>query len=80
MAAMFGSATTYDTVQKIRACIVTRPAGQNGEEVVLRVTFQRIVWNNLGNVSLMESIEEPQIYGRFFDLLSKAVFLDAHDI
>ena len=67
-----------DKNQKIRASLVTHPAGK--KTIKLRVTFQRIVWNTEGQVSKTQSIEDPKIYQKFFDKLSKAVFLEAHKI
>jgi len=58
------SEVVYDVEQKIRASVVTRPLGRNGTSV--RVTFQRMVWNNQGAISTNESIEEPQLYQDFF--------------
>ena len=69
---------TYDVEQKIRASVVTRPLGRAGTSV--RVTFQRMVWNNRGAISTNESIEEPQLYQQFFIKLSQAIFLTARDI
>ncbi len=70
-----------DVTQKIRVCIVTRPAldssGQPRQDAqVLRVTIQRLVWNSDGNLSHKESIEDPKIYKQFFDRLSKSIFLE----
>ena len=66
--------------QQMRACVVTRPVGENGEYVAVRVTFQRIVWDIEGNVTRSESLNDPKIYLEFFDKLSKAVFLDAQEL
>jgi hypothetical protein len=69
---------TYNVEQRIRASVVTRSLGKSGTSV--RVTFQRIVWNNLGEISVNESIEEPKLYQEFFVKLSNSVFLTAFDI
>lgn len=69
---------SYNVEQRIRASVVTRGLGKSGTSV--RVTFQRIVWNNLGEISINESIEEPKLYQEFFAKLSNSVFLTAFDI
>lgn len=72
------SEVTYNVEQKIRASVVTRSMGRSGTSV--RVTFQRIVWNNLGEVAANESLEEPRLYQEFFAKLSNSVFLTAFTI
>lgn len=72
------SEVTYNVEQKIRASVVTRSMGRSGTSV--RVTFQRIVWNNLGEVAANESLEDPRLYQQFFVKLSNSVFLTAFDI
>ena len=69
---------SYNVEQRIRASVVTRGLGKSGTSV--RVTFQRIVWNNLGEISINESIEEPKLYQEFFAKLSNSLFLTAFDI
>ena len=80
VAAMGGGAMPIDKEQKMRASVVTRPAGEQGEYIVVRVTFQRIVWNTRGQVTKSESLTDPQIYQEFFDKLSKSIFLEAQAI
>jgi hypothetical protein len=70
-----------DVTQKIRISIVTRPAldssGQPRPDAqVIRVTIQRLVWDDEGNLSHAESIEDPKVYQKFFDRLSKSIFLE----
>jgi hypothetical protein len=77
--ALFGTDMLYDSEQQIRACLVTR-SREEGGRAVLRVTFQRLVWNNRGALWKREPIHEEAIYSEFFDMLSKAVFLEAHQI
>ncbi len=80
LAAFSGTDVPYDSEQEIRACLVTRPSGADTSNTLLRVTFQRLVWNNRGVLWKREPIHEPEIYAEFFDKLSKAVFLEAQSI
>lgn len=80
VAALGGGAMPIDSTQKIRASVVTSPVGENRERTRVRVTFQRIVWDTYGAVSKLEKLDDPEMYQEFFERLSKAVFLEAHDI
>jgi len=77
MAVLFGVRTPVDSHQKIRASVVSHPSGS---EMSVRVTFQRVVWNSDNQVARLEFIEDVDIYQKFFEKLSKAVFLEAHEI
>ena len=46
----------------------------------VRVTFQRVVVNTHGQVTLMEALNTPELYQEFYEKLSKSVFLEANDI
>lgn len=78
VALLGGGAMPIDKDQKIRASLITRPNGKG--KTNLRITLQRVVWNTQGQISKTQSIEEPEIYQDFFSKLSKAVFLEAHQI
>lgn len=80
VALLTGVSTPTDNNQKLRASVVTRPIGDEQESIAVRVTFQRIVWNTQGQVSRRESLDDPKAYQEFFEKLSKAVFLEAHDL
>jgi hypothetical protein len=80
VAGMSGGPAMYDSTQKIRVSLVSSPSGENGERTAVRVTFQRIVWNNYGQISRLERLNDPEMYQGFFDKLSKAIFLEAHNI
>ena len=72
-----------DSVQHIRAAFITRPlADSRGRvrDVIARVTFQRTVYNTEHQVARTESLDDPELYQEFFSKLSKAVFLQAHDL
>lgn len=78
VAVLLGVNMPTDSVQKMFASVVTRPAGEHS--IVVRVTFSRIVWNNQKRISKQERMNEPKHYQEFFDKLSKSVFLEAHQI
>ena len=79
IALLLGVNVPTDRDQKLRVSLVTRPAAPDGASILVRVTFQRTVWNDKGMVTKMEPLNEPHFYSEFFELLSKAVYLEAHD-
>lgn len=69
-----------DRNQKLRASLITRPSGPANEHTLVRITFQRIVWNDQGKITKMEPLDDPKFYQQFFEKLSKSVFLEAHEL
>lgn len=78
LAILTKQAQAIDDKQKIRVSLITRPA--NAKETLVRVTFQRVVWNTHGQVSKTEPLDDPQLYQDFFAKLSESVFLTANEI
>jgi hypothetical protein len=76
--ALLGADVPYDHHQKLRASVVTRPTGE--KSLVVRATFQRIVWDSQGSVSRREALNEDWMYQEFFGKLSKALLMEAHDL
>lgn len=76
LSSIFGSSEA-DRDQTIRVSVVTHPSGS---QIVVRVTFQRIVRTTSGYVSRQEFIDDAEIYRRFFEKMSKSVFLEAQQI
>lgn len=75
--------------QQLVANLVTKPLNAEGTKQQVRISFYRIVWKGDGHVNreyvppggqYMEMIRDPSIYQEFFVKLSKAVFLEAHDM
>lgn len=77
---LFDIEIEVDKEQRIRASLTTTPIPRSPESHLVRVTFQRVVWNTDREISKREALSEPQLYQRFFDRLSKSVFLEAHSI
>ena len=71
---------SVDKEQRIRASLVSWPDPNNEGSHFVRVTFQRVVWNTDDVISKREALNDPQLYQRFFEQLSKSVFLEAHSI
>ena len=79
VALLGGGAMPIDDKQKMRASVITH-LNEDGTSMLVRVTFQRVVWNTHGQVTTSESMKDPEIYQEFFSKLSKAIFLEAHEI
>lgn len=78
VAAMGGRADpVWEKDQKIRISVITRTVSQS---TVVRVIFQRVIWNTKNQVSRVETISDPLIYQTFFDRLAQSVFLEANQI
>ncbi|HXZ97421.1 MAG TPA: hypothetical protein VEG37_10330 [Burkholderiales bacterium] len=77
----FGIPIPFDVDQKIRVSLVIRPNPQAkaADEFFVRVTFQRAVRNSFEHVS-RETLKEPELYQKFFERLSKAVFIEGQTI
>ncbi len=79
VAALGGRADpVWDKDQRIRIAIVTKPASDSS--ILVRATFQRVLRNTKNQVSRVETINDPAVYQEFFDKLSQAVFLEAHQL
>lgn len=46
----------------------------------VRVTFQRVVFNKIGQINTQVQIKDVSIYKEFFEKLSKSLFLEANQI
>ena len=85
LAALSGTYVPTDKTQKIRVSLIVRPTdlkvpSKDSSSFNVRVTVQRIVWNDQGQVTRTEAIDEAAIYQEFFAKLSKSLFLEANQI
>lgn len=80
LAALTGAATPVDKDQKIRITLIINNSLEVKGASVVRVTMNRIIWNTQGQPTRAETLNEPELYQAFFEKLSKATFLEAHQI
>jgi len=80
LAALGGGSTPIDDDQKIRVCLVINESLEDKGSSVVRVTLNRFIWNTQGQITKAETLKEPELYQAFFAKLSKATFLEAHEI
>jgi hypothetical protein len=64
--------------QRIRVLLTTHPAAGTSDAHEVRVTFHRFLRQPL--LVEADSLRDPQLYEGFFELLSKAIFLEAHKL
>lgn len=71
---MSGRLNAVEKEQVVRASVTVAPQepARPGSRIV-RITFQRIIWDTRNEIAAREGIVEPQVYSDFFDRLSKAV-------
>lgn len=80
LALLGGGVTATDEQQVMQASVTTAPVGGRMDQIAVRVTFQRIVYNTNGQVSKAESLQDKEMYQGFFEKLSKSIFLEAQEI
>jgi hypothetical protein len=68
-----------DKEQLVKASIIVQPS-LDGSKMVVRATFQRVVWDMAGQISRIETISDVPTYQKFYDALSKSIFLEAQNI
>ena len=81
LAALTGAYIATDEKQMLRISLVIRPvSGESNDNHFVRVTFQRTVLNTTGQITRTEGLDNPEFYEEFFQLLSKAIFLEGQNI
>ena len=79
LGASSNSVAVCDKEQKVKASVIVKPS-LDGNKIVVRVTFQRIIWNMQNQISRIETVNDPEIYKKFYSALSKSIFLEAQEI
>lgn len=78
-AIILGVYVPIDKEQRIRVSVVTSPSSDMAA-IDVRVTFQRMVWNDQGVLYKLERLDTPELYTEFYGKLSKALFLEAQEV
>jgi hypothetical protein len=75
------SGIATDDHQEFRVSLVVRQFAEESDRIhLVRVTFQRVVWDTNNEISKQEALEDPETYQEFFSRLSKSVFLEGEKI
>ena len=61
--------------QKIAVTLVVLPSLARKDEFVARITIQRIVYNKMQQITLMEPVVDAATYQKVFENLSKSIYL-----
>lgn len=69
-----------DDVQDIRLTLVSRPRLEKEQDVVVRITIQRFIWDKEGRLTEQQTITDSTVYAAFFEKMSKAVFLEKEGV
>lgn len=80
LALLTGASGPIDDEQTVRVCLVINESLEDKGSSVVRVTMNRFIRDNQGKVTRAETLNEPELYQAFFEKLSKATFLEAHEI
>ncbi|HEY2989735.1 MAG TPA: hypothetical protein VGL11_18585 [Candidatus Binatia bacterium] len=75
----FPTVMPFSRDQSIRVSIVTRPE-ESDNATAVRLTFQRVVWDNEGKVAKSELLTDPLLYRAFFEKLSKSAAVEAREL
>ena len=82
MGSLMGSrANPVEKEQVVRASVtVVAQDPRHPTSRIVRITFQRVIWNTRNEIAAREGIVEPEIYTDFFGRLSKAVGTEGREI
>ena len=70
---------TWDASQKIVVTLTTSPV-ENSNQSDVRVSFDRRLTNNYGDLWRSEVILDPRVYQEFFEKFSQGVFLEGQKL
>jgi len=65
-----------DDVQDIRLTLISRPQLGDKNNVIVRITIQRVIWDKKGRLSEQQTVTDSEVYAAFFERMSQSVFLE----
>ena len=76
---LLGVPVPMHTEQLMKVVVATRPIGEGDKSCAVRVTIHRTVYDEQRRVAKVEELTDPKMYQTFFEKLSQALFLEAHE-
>ena len=67
--------STAQDEQAITMTITVLPSLARSGEFTVRVTMQRVIYDKMDRIRVLERIDQPTIYEDIFDNLRKSLFL-----
>jgi hypothetical protein len=61
--------------QHITVTMVVLPSLARSDRYVTRITIQRVIYDKIKRISVLERIEDAETYQQIFENLSKAIYL-----
>jgi hypothetical protein len=74
-----GAMNSAQDDQQITMTIVVLPSLARSGEFRTRITMQRVVYDKMDRIKVLERIGDPAIYQAIFDNLQKSLFLEASE-
>lgn len=71
--------STAKDEQRLILTMVAMPSLERSGEYSVRVTMQRIIFDKMDRVKIMERIATPEIYQQVFDNLRQALFIEVSE-
>jgi hypothetical protein len=67
--------STAQDDQHITLTMVVQPSLSRSDEFTARVTIQRVIYDKMDRIKILERVDNPEAYQQIFDNLRKSLFL-----
>jgi hypothetical protein len=73
------ASTTAKDDQRITLTMVVLPSLERSGEFTARVTLQRVIFDKMDRIKVLERVSEPEIYQQIFDNLRKSLYIQVSE-